>query len=214
MQSNDLRQLNQFVLESLLLDHVHAALLLHDHLVGGADLVTVGIAEVSPEPDRRREEGARVVAVDLVEDLHEEDHLCEEVDPEALEGHPESDLNQNHVPNLHDVVEEVNRVTDAEGKDLVPGQFLDRLVVARRDRNRDLNLAQHRQARKNHRDDQGLVHPIVLRPRKRRKIKTVNAIKTRTRIRTRKKIRKKIRVRKKKRRKKNKKMKRNRTTKN
>ena len=206
MQLNDHRLLNQSVLESLLHDHVHAVLLLRDRHVEEADHVTVDIEEVDREPDRRREEGAREVAVVLVVDLQEGDHL-EGVDPEAVEGLHEGGQNQNRDPNLQDVAVEVDRATDAEEKDQALGQLLDRLAVARRDRNRDLNLAQHR-PRRNHRDDQPLVHPIVHRPRKRRKIKIV------IRIRTRKKIRIRIKVRKKKRRKKNKKMKRNRTTRN
>ena len=208
MQLNDHRLLNQSVLESLLHDHVHAVLLLRDRHVEEADHVTVDIEEVDREPDRRREEGAREVAVVLVVDLQEGDHL-EGVDPEAVEGLHEGGQNQNRDPNLQDVAVEVDRATDAEEKDQALGQLLDRLAVARRDQNRDLNLAQHR-PRRNHRDDQPLVRPIVHRPRKRRKIKIVNVI----RIRTRKKIRIRIKVRKKKRRKKNKKMKRNRTTRN
>jgi len=187
MLSKDLRPLNQFVLVSLLLGHVHAVHLQRDPHVEEADLVTVDIAEVDPEPDHRREDDARAVAVDLAVDLHEGDHQYEGVDLEVLEKLRESDPNPNHDPNLHVVVVEVDRATNADERDQDLGQLLDHLVVARRDQNQDLNLVQHRQVRRSHRDDQALVHPIALHPRKRRKIRIVSAIKTRIRIRTKKK---------------------------
>ena len=212
MLSKDLRPLNQFVLVSLLLGHVHAVHLQRDLHVEEADLETVGIAEVDRGPDHHREDDARAVAVDLAVDLHEGDHQYEGVDPEVLGNLREGDPDQNHDPNLHVVVVEVDHATNADEKDQVLGQLLDHLVVARRDQNHDLNLVQHRRARRSHRDDQSLVHPIALHPRKRRKIRIVSAIKTRIRIRTRKKT--KIKVKKKKRRKKNRKMKKNQMIKN